>query len=492
MPVDPFLFAHKVGPFHINIGGQWSPLSIRDQMLRGRWAAERALDAGILGEGKELAVIGAGVGGVTAAMVAVNAGVKTTLFDKDSDPFARHKKCRRWVDPTQYDWPLDHFNAGSIPWTPRQSLPPVTIVLSSTPPMPLRWPRATRALALVGDWISQFNSFTLTPNALKYFTWNHDCEVTNIGPHATGTMAEVTWHPVGLHGSSFTDPFGLVISAMGFGEECNYLEYPKGTISPVRGYSFWDSDPFENPGLDWHGTLRRPRVLISGGGDGALQDFIRIATKFKSALDLWNHLSLSTSDSAAIRKAVQDIEDQAARSLPWSANSKHDHAVLDRVRAGLDALATQVRLLPTISAALSTAVRREYSKLWLVHSCNHFNPSYSLNRFLSLLLIKQLPYEGVGFAYLPGYRLKALRCTHGAPTIPDPALCHWQDHKATFAPHLDCRTAFAPLTTDPTIEEDFNVLVLRHGIDPPPLHLMGGTAATIMPSRQVLPYHYPG
>ena len=64
-------------------------------------------------------------------MVAVNAGVATTLFDTESNPFSRHQTCRRWVDPTQYDWPLDHFPAGSIPWP--SPLPPPPL-----PPVPLR------------------------------------------------------------------------------------------------------------------------------------------------------------------------------------------------------------------------------------------------------------------------------------------------------------------------------------------------------------------
>ena len=508
MPIDPFLFAHKVGAFHINIGGQWSPLSVRDQMLRGRWAAERALDAGLIHKDKKLAVIGAGVGGVTAAMVAVNAGVETTLFDKDSKPFSRHKKCRRWVDPTQYDWPLDHFDSGSIPWIQLATLPPAMIaaiappiigpppftavpIVPPTPTVPLRWPRANRAIALVGDWISQFNTFRLTPNASRYLTWNHSCEVTDVKLDSTKTMATVEWKPAGTSGPLLDDDFGLVVSAMGFGEECNYLEYPKGTTHPARGYSFWDNDPYERSCLSWTGTTNRPRVLISGGGDGALQDFIRIATTFKSAKDMWDSLPLTPQESATIRKAVQDIEDQAARALPWSANSKHDHAVLERVTIGLRSLAHYVRTSGAVRKALSSAVRHEYQSLWFVHSCSHFNPSYSLNRFLAILLLLQLPEEDIGFVHLHGHRLFDLDCTHGAPSPPDPLGCLWEDHLATFAPHPNCTLPFAPAGAK-TIEEPFDVLVLRHGIDPPPLHLMGGPGATIMPTRQVLPYHYPG
>jgi hypothetical protein len=497
MPIDPFLFFHKVGPYHINIGGQWSPLSIRDQMHRGRWAVERALDAGILSGDRPLAVVGAGAGGVSAAMMAVSQRVPTTLFDRESEPFSRHQTCWRWVDPTQYDWPLDHYPRGSIPWpapTFPPPLPPVPVP-PPQPPVPLGWPRANRAITLVGDWRAQFHTFRLLPIATAFLAWRKDAQVLNIGANPAMPMVDVTWRPVGLPGAPTVDSFGLVITAMGFGEERSFL----APSHPFRGYPFWSHDPFENPFLRWPPfTEGRPRVLISGAGDGALQDFLRITTRFKSARDLWDHLALTAPQRAAIQKAAQDIDDQANRAQTWSSGSRHDHEVLHRLSVGFQELAARIHAIPGIPASLSTAVRVEFSTLWFVHVCNHFNPGYALNRLLVLLLMEHLKSVGAPFVDMRGYRLVDVQCRHPAPPAPDPGACHWQTHLASFWPQPDCRTASPPppppITTrhPDQIDEEFDVLVLRHGIQPPPLLWAPGSTVLVPPTRQLLPYHHQG
>jgi hypothetical protein len=488
MPVDPFLFFHKVSEFHINIGGRWSPLSIRDQMLRGRWAAERAMD--LLGGDRPLAVIGAGAGGVTAAITAVNAGIATTLFEKEHDPFSRHASCRRWVDPTQYDWPLDHYPQGQIPWP-------------GTPPVQLSWPNAGRAIALVGDWRAQFQAFLLSPNATAFFTMRRDTEVVNVHLNSAGTMAGVEWRPAGKRATTFT-PFGLVITAMGFGDERSYLTYPPGhvpAVHPFRGYPFWSDDPFEHPHLSRTPRPDPPRILISGGGDGALQDFLRIVTHFKSARDLWDYLPLSPFRRARLQKDAQDIEDQANRALIWSGKSDHDHVALSRLMADFQRLAANIYGMRQVPTRLDRAIRYDFRVLWFVHPCSHFTPGYALNRLLVLLLMLRLRERSVGFVYRPNHRLVEVECNH-PPGPLDPATCHWQPHRAVFWAKPDCQRD-SPGTFPPPpplagpappdqIEQEFDVIVMRHGIAPPPQLWNPASGAALPPTRQLLPYHYPG
>jgi hypothetical protein len=488
MPVDPFLFFHKVSQFHINIGGRWSPLSIRDQMLRGRWAVERAMN--LLGGDRPLAVIGAGAGGVTAAMTAVNAGIPTTLFEKEHDPFSRHVRCRRWVDPTQYDWPLDHYTQGQIPWP-------------GTPPVQLSWPNAGRAFALVGDWRAQFQAFRLSSNATAFFTWRPDVEVVDVRQNAAGTMAEVEWRQARKRGTTVT-PFGLVITAMGFGDERSYLTYAPGHVPgvhPFRGYPFWSRDSFEHPRLSWTPRPRPPRILISGGGDGALQDFLRIVTRFKSARELWDSLSLSAARRARIQKEAQDIEDQANRALIWSGKNEHDHVALSRLMTDFRGLAAAIYGMGRVPAKLDQAIRHDFQTLWFVHPCSHFSQGYALNRLLVLLLMFRLQERYPDFVYKPNYRLVEVVCDppHGPP---DPATCHWQPHRAFFWSKPDCQSdppgTFPPPPplTGPApphqIEEEFDVIVMRHGIIPPRQLWNPATGAALPPTRQLLPYHYPG
>ena len=64
-----------------------------------------------------------------------------------------------------------------------------------------------------------------------------------------------------------------VIFAWGFGTEISQVEN-----SPFVGYGFWQSDPFEDPTYDGRITRGDNIVLISGTGDGAVQDFLRVIT----------------------------------------------------------------------------------------------------------------------------------------------------------------------------------------------------------------------
>src|SRR4051794_8982966 len=104
--VDPFLLSHECGPHQIMIAGPLAPISIRDQMLRAKLAVERSRERGLISANHPLIVVGAGAGGASAAIRAVQLGIPATLLDAGGRAFGRQRLCTtRWVDPTQYDWP---------------------------------------------------------------------------------------------------------------------------------------------------------------------------------------------------------------------------------------------------------------------------------------------------------------------------------------------------------------------------------------------------
>src|SRR5690242_3041515 len=112
-PADPFLLAHQVGPRMFDLSGKLDPISIRDQMLRGLLLVDRALHEDLIGPKSPLLVVGAGACGATAALHAAEEGVPTLLVDRKDQAFSLQRNCKsRWIDPTQYDWPLDHWNQG--------------------------------------------------------------------------------------------------------------------------------------------------------------------------------------------------------------------------------------------------------------------------------------------------------------------------------------------------------------------------------------------
>lgn len=125
----PVLDAHLVHQLIFNIGGRLSPMSIRDQMIRGQMLIDQAHAAGLIAsyhasEGpRNLLVIEAGAAGATAAIhAATKYGVTTVLVDKDTVPFQLQMQCRtRWLEPFLYDWPFDHWRAmqtAEDPWRP--------------------------------------------------------------------------------------------------------------------------------------------------------------------------------------------------------------------------------------------------------------------------------------------------------------------------------------------------------------------------------------
>src|ERR671933_100000 len=96
---DPFLLAHQVLPQLYLISSHVGPISIRDQMVRGRLVVERALEQGLI-------------------LRAVELGVRTWLVDRHATLFhVQSNITTRWLDPTHYDWPADHWIQGRFPWS---------------------------------------------------------------------------------------------------------------------------------------------------------------------------------------------------------------------------------------------------------------------------------------------------------------------------------------------------------------------------------------
>lgn len=85
--MDWLLAAHQVAPLQYEMGGLWNPVSVRDQMVRGQEIARRAAIAQLIGPGRPLIVVGAGAGGVAAALTADIAGIPVFVIERGGRPF---------------------------------------------------------------------------------------------------------------------------------------------------------------------------------------------------------------------------------------------------------------------------------------------------------------------------------------------------------------------------------------------------------------------
>lgn len=367
---DPFLLAHLVRPLFFDIGGALSPVSIRDQMIRGRMIVDRSVEAGLLGTGRSpLLVIGAGAAGATAAIRAAQRGIRTVLIEINPAPFLRQGGCQsRWVNPTQYDWPVGHWTQSRYHWMP--------------PAMPMPW-REALANVLAVVWTVQLNSMRRRygPALLdvRYRTTLGSLALS--GSSVQGTLATPT-------APSITQTFAMAVSCAGFGTE-------RCTIGSYSGFRFWDTDDFEMPNLGLPAS-RAGEVLISGGGDGALQDVLRIIAG-KPAVYIYNNLTAQSnvaSRLAKLEREIQDAEDQAQRAYIWGASPQHDHEIQMALHQAYLRVIQNLQANPQdwsdVCSQLHQILPANIPKVELVYPCEHFDRSYGLNRFLVLLFAEYL------------------------------------------------------------------------------------------------------
>lgn len=464
-PLDAFLVAHQLDPRVFDICWGLSPVSIRDQMLRGRMVAERLTGLELVHKDAPLLVVGAGVSGVTAAITAALKGVPTTLVEATREPFGVQAPCdTRYLHPSQYDWPLPHWREGSFP--PRTH--------ASTQPLPLAYD-ANHASRLVRTWRDTLQEFedALGEDLLRVCYGVKPRDVTGDSLLSRCDFDFESWATK----KPGHQEFGAIISAAGFGHERVRARNAPDAFAAVR---FWQSDNLE----ELKG-LNNPRVVIAGGGDGALQDFIRVASGFPSAKALMEHLLPPEGRVPwELRETLLAAEDQAQRAYAWAGSEADDHGIHSRLhqahRQVVQRLFSQEpSVAPRISALLDS---RPFSQLTLVHACTHFVQSYALNRLLVCMLqeaVARVPGRG-HVQVLSGSGIDDVDCV-GCPTPPEASRCVGQPHCV----HLKSKTCHSQGARHQTLKAD--VVVLRLGIDrgkaPPFGERPGGSL-----QRQLLPY----
>ncbi len=387
---DPVLRDFFHSPQHADISGPWRPGSIRDQSVRASLIVDRALRHGWIAKDRPLAIAGAGVAGVTAAVMARRHDVPVTLFESRK-PLVVQSESFRWIDPAAYDWPHTWWADGHFPL--------------SLDACPIRIEAGEgRAIAL------QFADLL-----------HRDPEIKVV----RSEIAEI--QPVIEHGG-----FHLVADCRGVKAE----RHRSGDfVSPP----FWDRRDPRWIVAEAAGRLGRPpRVLISGGGDGAIQDFLLLATGVRSVVELAQAVGLSTApspgsklDLAAFEREALSIEDRCWRGLCWcdsgdSHEERQSCAALDRFYRGwMDRL--------NLSRLPDNPIDCEFT---LVRRTNHASVCYPLNRMLAIFAEEQ--------------------------------------YKPRFAANLDHLNP-----------KDFDVVVIRHGVETEPGQWM-------VTRRQALPYVFSG
>lgn len=470
------LRAHEVMEYVFNVAGVEYPVSIRDQINRGHWLVQQAYDLGFFGPTRErkyrrLLICGAGAAGVSAALHALDLGVETVLVERTSAPFLLQRLCAsRWIDPAQYDWSAAwsavDWSYGDFPYP-------------QSPPMRLAW-QANRSNRIAINWWQHWRAALANPQ----LTFRpRDWVVGHPRPALRGNTTvgvEVSFQ------NGKPEQFGMMLWCVGFGDERRYAP-PNYT-----GFAFWQTDTFERQ----HWGIAKPPddlcAIVSGGGDGALQDIIRLCTGRKSAKDVFQALEgVGWRLPQEIRQNLFSEEDQAQRALLWcDRRSLDEHRVLTRLH---DAYVDAVEHLATVDPqhdTLKVEVRRLLAwnphPVVLVHPCCHFARCYGLNRFLVLLIAKVAALDklGAGPTILRGVGVSRVVGTSALHVCGSPWVCHGVEHEVEIEHRPDCYASAGGVARTETA----HVVVIRHGVAQLPAFANSPLAF----ARQIMPFWLPG
>ena len=467
--------------------------SVRDQMLRAILLVD-----GLVSDSKEISdkygegllVLGGGVAGVSCALAAAQLNVRVTLIEEQLKVFSTLLLVDwRRIDPYEYDWPH--------PVPQRRNFP-------KRSSFPLQYDGGTAA-SVARSWEAAFDAWMLRRNPAfgspGHLEFLRQTDARNFKyrlakfKHQSKTskrvLASGLW-PGGNGPSKRT--YGALVVCAGFGRE---RTFDPNRNYPFVGPGFWT----ENDMLDKQdfALTHPPRVLISGGGDGAMQDLQRAASG-KFGKELFDELEAALGFGARLSGYFLPLalaDDRAKRAYAWKGEKGLSSKLIQEMR---EWHRTYVKVVDDIiqdyaklcGTTVSNAVNDLANRLlkpaiiadpraevtWIVKD-QHPNYAYALNRFLSIFVVHLLESVRPGTDIFRT-ETEVVNITAVNPSLHscgNPLTCHGVPHKVTLSERS--------FILEP---EEFDVIILRHGLER--LHLSGLPCGAPIPD-QMVPYDIP-
>jgi hypothetical protein len=342
----------------------------------------------------DVAVLGAGVGGMSVALAAIENGLRTLVIDKSGRRFELLRSgTDRLVSTTVYDWPANHFAIHEFP-----DLPPITPG-SIAGKFILKFPaRALTANALAQHLEQQVRTMMRRKNGkLLRFAMNVELGASGtIGP--VGGRCVALYNPSGLPRLDGSAPqqvrTRIMVYAIGFG-----TEKVMNTLKPQPNASFWGYRTLTQDLARLAAVPGTGKVEIQGGGDGGLQEALRFALGPR-----WQDLAAVASELErcvspvfpAWESSLRDImlaEDNAARAYMWGYSQDLVFESVDRVHQQvIDALLKRAR--PDVKRWFATVSRKQDLNITVYDKHASSGRVYALNRFLFKLLVTLTQFGG--------------------------------------------------------------------------------------------------
>lgn len=441
--------------------GQYAPVSVRDQVVRAHYLVDLLRDGGELAVTTRLVILGAGVAGISAALAAARLGVKhVVLIDQAAVPLSLQARCRsRWVDPTQYDWPAGHWLDGQ--WPVKEPIPRAFTAVTrpfrpllAAPAQDWSLDFANRLAAWIGQVRPRFST--------KVDVWART---------TTGRL-EIRLQEPGTLKPLAPETADLLLVTLGFGRERSQLPNAANASTPFEGLDFWATDKFQDPDAGVPAIVPGSNLVVSGAGDGALQDFIRLATGLPAAGTVMERAWSSAPDSAPWKVALANAwhwKEQATLALAFAPSPITKCEILSRHHArfatAIDAFAATPEWLNFKSWLDGVTRHRRPGTLKLLLKCTHFGECYPLNQAAALLVIRYL--EDISAPSVE--RQTALMNTTALGGHTCGIGCWGQLHEIALARGTSCSVddkAVAAWPSHKTSKMNSQGLVVRHGIEP--------------------------
>lgn len=230
---------------------------------------------------QEVAVVGAGVAGLTAAAGAAILKCKVTLFERKEQPLhllvGNHT---RTLHPHIYKWPNmpegDPADAGLPILNWRQGI------------------AGNVAEQLLASWREIRSTLDDRYKIKDYYNVKN---LTIHKPSAKNPKLTISWHSL----KSKTDSFDHVILAVGYGVE--------RTFPPLPSRSYWRDDDLHQTDPDPRRRTRR--YLVSGCGDGGLVDALRLRIR---SFNTWYLDFVMSPAVMRLKDSILELEGRAKTS----------------------------------------------------------------------------------------------------------------------------------------------------------------------------------
>lgn len=436
MTLSPFLESLRISESVFDLSSDLAPVSIRDQIVRATVFVDHLAvfrDSRVPASPLRIVVAGGGVAGAVCVMRCLAYRFDVTWLEKKGSPFSLQLDSDRWLSPFFYEWPWGPWWADAFP------------VLADV--ATISFPAGVSS-DIAREWQNRFAAIATAPVSritYKPNTTFDNYDLRNPGAEQPVVVVTFTTTDSTMEKISSDMESDILVIATGAATERRVGQY--------RGHSFWSIDPFKR----LLGRLPpRPHILVSGAGDGALQDFVRICTGTDNAAIVYQSLCAANQPLiAAIERELHATELQSRFSMHLRLGP--GCAELTRIEDAYCRAADRLAGDSSVCAVIrSFCEERRDWVIHLLHPCKHSSPIYGINRLLVGLITRIRPDVRV----FSGKRL--IRIAAGGHTCGDPDICFGKEH-TVFAE--DQRCGQSPDRGEGAYMGIYNVVIPRHGVE---------------------------